>query len=183
MLCACLYEQMQMVLQASSLPRISGNPKRGLDPVQCGMETESPEQHAQKGTENLNFSLRQPSMHGTNMRIEQISFGSERNGARSEVLQSIRGSKAIWMNEERTEVQSLQHEMGSLLSVLRREKELVQAGETAAECEWRRRADMESKLYRCLRELSRVEGERDAAILTADLLRINRYDEIDSEGN
>lgn len=121
-------------------------------------------------------------MHGTDVQIEQISFESERNGARSGVLQRIRGSKAIWINQEQTEVQSLQHQMGSLLSVLRHEKELVQAGESAAECEWRRRADMESKLYRCLRELSRVEAERDAAILTADLMQISRYDEIDSEG-
>lgn len=145
----------------------------------CTTETESPEQHTQKGTENLNLDLRQPSMHGTDVQTEQISFASEGNGARCEVLQSIRGSKAIWITEERTEVQSLQHEMGSLLSVLRHEKELVAAGETAAECEWRRRADMESRLYRCLRELSRVEGERDAAILTAHLSQIDRYDEIE----
>lgn len=122
-------------------------------------------------------------MHGSNVRIEHTSFGSEGDGARSEALQSIRGSKAMWINEEQTEVQSLQHQMGGLLSVLRHEKELVLAGESAAECEWRRRADVESRLYRCLRELSRVEGERDAAILTTHLLRINHYNESDSEGN
>ena len=121
-------------------------------------------------------------MYDTNVQMEQIYYGSERNGARSEVLQTIpRAIRAVRINEERTEVQCLQHQMGSLLGVLRHEMELVRAGETAAECEWRRRADTESKLYRCLRELSRVEGERDAAILTADLLRISRYDEIDSE--
>lgn len=179
-----VYTNLQKVLQASRLPRTSKNLGRGFDHTRCGMETKSREQRVPKGIENLNLNLRQqPSMHDTNVQMEQIFYGSERfSGGGSEVPQTIpRRVRAMWMNEERSEVQCLQHQMGSLLGVLRHEKELVRAGETAAECEWRRRADTESKLYRCLRELSRVEGERDAAILTANLLRINRYDEFDSE--